>query len=69
MFVIKNKLGFHSIQKNMLHLASVFIIFRFDNPAGDTITNSSGKQGTNIPCRNCDNFFVNNRIQIKRYVF
>ena len=52
----------------MLHLASVFILFLFDNPAGDTITNSSGKQGTNIPCRNCDNFFVNNRIQIKRYV-
>ena len=31
----------------------VISYFRYDNPAGDLITNNSGVQGTNLPCRNC----------------
>ena len=72
MFVLKKQIGFPDYPKmnNTLHLISQSIFrFRFDNPAGDCISNSNGKQSSYNPCRKCNNIVVNNEIQIKRYVF
>lgn len=46
--------GIPILKNNTLHVIRPAILgFRFDNPAGDTVTNSSGKQGSNSPCRHC----------------
>lgn len=47
--------GIVILDHNTIHFVKPAIIgFRFDNPAGDLLANSSKKQSSNQPCRDCD---------------
>ena len=53
-FKFLGECGIPILFKDTIHYVFPSVLaFRFDNPAGDLLANSNGKQASNMPCRDC----------------